>query len=505
MSTRNSSRFTPIIIAISVVAGILIGTFYAKHFAGNRLGIINGSSNKLNALLRIVDDQYVDTVNMTDLVEKAMPQILAELDPHSTYIPAQNLEEVNSELEGSFSGIGIQFTIQNDTIHVNAVIQGGPSEKVGLMAGDRIVNVDDSLFVGKKLNNELAMRTLKGPKGSQVKLGVKRVGEPKLLDFTITRGDIPQNTVDAAYMLNDDIGYVKVSKFGRTSHVELLNALAQLNHKKCKGLIIDLRGNTGGYMEAAIRMVNEFLPEGKLIVYTQGRKYPRSEEFANGTGSCQKMPLVVLIDEGSASASEIFTGAIQDNDRGTVVGRRSFGKGLVQQPIDFSDGSAIRLTIARYYTPSGRCIQRPYESGKDRNYELDLYNRYEHGEFFSPRQHQTKRERTLSHQPGTYCLWRWWHHAGRICTTGYHRSHFLSVIRNQPRTDSSVYFPVHGQQPEETEPVRNGRRVTELPPSPRSGRAVYPLRRYQRCKEKKHSDPEIIQTSGSEYLWQHHL
>ena len=338
MSTKNSSRFTPVIIAVSVVVGILIGTFYAKHFAGNRLGIINGSSNKLNALLRIVDDQYVDTVNMADLVEKAMPQILAELDPHSTYIPAQNLEEVNSELEGSFSGIGIQFTIQNDTIHVNAVVQGGPSEKIGLMAGDRIVTVDDSLFVGKKVTNERAMRTLKGPKGSQVKLGIKRTGEKDLLHFNITRGDIPQNTVDAAYMLNDDIGYVKVSKFGRTSHVELLNALAQLNHKKCKGLIIDLRGNTGGYMEAAIRMVNEFLPEGKLIVYTQG------------TGSCQKMPLVVLIDEGSASASEIFTGAIQDNDRGTVVGRRSFGKGLVQQPIDFSDGSAIRLTIARYYT-----------------------------------------------------------------------------------------------------------------------------------------------------------
>ena len=383
MSTKSSSRFTPVIIAISVVIGILIGTFYAKHFAGNRLGIINGSSNKLNALLRIVDDQYVDTVNMTDLVEKAMPQILAELDPHSTYIPAQNLEEVNSELEGSFSGIGIQFTIQNDTIHVNAVIQGGPSEKVGLMAGDRIVTVDDSLFVGKKVTNERAMRTLKGPKGSQVKLGIKRMGEKELLNFNITRGDIPQNTVDAAYMVNDDIGYIKVSKFGRTTHVELLNALAQLNHKKCKGLIIDLRGNTGGYMEAAIRMVNEFLPEGKLIVYTQGRKYPRAEEFANGTGSCQKMPLVVLIDEGSASASEIFTGAIQDNDRGTVIGRRSFGKGLVQQPIDFSDGSAIRLTIARYYTPSGRCIQRPYENGKDSKYEMDWITRYEHGEFFS--------------------------------------------------------------------------------------------------------------------------
>lgn len=366
-----------------MVIGILVGTFYAKHFAGNRLGIINGSSNKLNALLRIVDDQYVDTVDMTDLVEKAMPQILAELDPHSTYIPAQNLEEVTSELEGSFSGIGVQFTIQNDTIHVNAVVQGGPSEKVGILAGDRIVKVNDSLFVGKKVTNETAMRTLKGPKGSDVKLGIKRMGEKELLDFTVTRGDIPQNTLDAAYMVNDSIGYVKVSKFGRTTHVELLNALAQLNHNNCKGLIVDLRGNTGGYMEAAIRMVNEFLPEGKLIVYTQGRKYPRSEEFANGTGSCQKIPLVVLIDEGSASASEIFTGAIQDNDRGTVVGRRSFGKGLVQQPIDFSDGSAIRLTIARYYTPSGRCIQRPYENGNDRNYELDIYNRYEHGEFFS--------------------------------------------------------------------------------------------------------------------------
>ncbi len=383
MSTSNSSRFTPLVIAVSVVVGILIGTFYAKHYGGNRLGIINGSSNKLNALLRVIDDQYVDTVNMTDLVEKAMPQILAELDPHSVYIPAQNLEEVNSELEGSFSGIGVQFTIQEDTIHVNSVIKGGPSEKVGMMAGDRIVMVNDSLFVGKGLTNEKAMRNLKGPKGSQVKLGVKRNGEKDLLDFTITRGDIPQNTVDAAYMLNDKFGYVQVSKFGRTTHVELLNALAMLNHQGCEGLIIDLRENTGGYMEAATRMVNEFLPEGKLIVYTEGRKYPRMEEYANGTGSCQNMPLIVLVDEGSASASEIFAGAIQDNDRGTIVGRRSFGKGLVQQPIDFSDGSAIRLTIARYYTPSGRCIQRPYENGKDSKYEMDWINRYEHGEFFS--------------------------------------------------------------------------------------------------------------------------
>ena len=246
MSTKNSSRFTPLVIAISVVMGILIGTFYARHFAGNTLGIINGSSNKLNALLRVVEDQYVDTVNMTDLVEKAMPQILAELDPHSTYIPAQNLEEVNSELEGSFSGIGIQFTIQDDTIHVNSVIQGGPSEKVGLMAGDRIVMVDDSLFAGIKLTNEKAMRTLKGPKGTKVKLSVKRATEKNLLDFVITRGDIPQNTIDAAYMLSNDYGYIQISKFGRTTHVELLNAIAQLSHQNCKGIIIDLRDNTGG-------------------------------------------------------------------------------------------------------------------------------------------------------------------------------------------------------------------------------------------------------------------
>jgi carboxyl-terminal processing protease len=383
MSTKRSFRFTPVIIALSIVVGILIGTFYARHFAGNRLGIINGSTNKLNALLRIIDDQYVDTVNMADLVEEAMPQILAELDPHSVYIPAKDLEAVNSELESSFSGIGVQFTIQEDTIYINSVIEGGPSAKVGLMAGDRIISVDDSLFVGKKLNNQLALKTLKGPKGSEVKLGVKRATEKEVIFFTIVRGDIPQNTVDAAYMITDKFGYIQISKFGRNTHIELLNALAVLNHKNCEGLIIDLRGNTGGYMEAAIRMVNEFLPKGKLIVYAQGRNFPRTDDYANGTGSCQKLPVVVLVDEASASSSEIFAGAIQDNDRGTIVGRRSYGKGLVQQPIDFSDGSAVRLTVARYYTPSGRSIQKPYRNGKDSDYEMDVINRYEHGEFFS--------------------------------------------------------------------------------------------------------------------------
>lgn len=380
---NNNTRFIPFLLAICLIAGITIGTFYANHFSGNKLGIINTSSNKLNALLRIIDDQYVDTVNMGELVEEAMPQILSELDPHSSYIPAKDLEAVNADLKGSFSGIGIQFTIQNDTIHVNSVIQGGPSEKVGLMAGDRIVEVDDSAFVGKIVTNSEAMKRLKGEKGSKVKLGVYRPGEKDLLHFTVIRGNIPVKSIDAAYMINEKVGYIKVNKFGETTYPELLIALAKLNQKNCEGLIVDLRGNTGGYMAAAIQMVNEFLPNNRLIVYTQGRKSPREDYNSNGTGSNQKMPLVVLVDEGSASASEIFAGAIQDNDRGTIVGRRSFGKGLVQQPIEFSDGSAIRLTIARYYTPSGRCIQKPYEKGKESEYELDLLTRYEHGEFFS--------------------------------------------------------------------------------------------------------------------------
>jgi len=380
---NNNTRFIPFLLGICLIAGIAIGTFYANHFSGNKLGIINTSSNKLNALLRIIDDQYVDTVNMGELVEEAMPQILSELDPHSSYIPAKDLEAVNADLKGSFSGIGIQFTIQNDTIHVNSVIQGGPSEKVGLMAGDRIVEVDDSAFVGKIVTNSEAMKRLKGEKGSKVKLGVYRPGEKDLLHFTVIRGNIPVKSIDAAYMINEKVGYIKVNKFGETTYPELLIALAKLNQKNCEGLIVDLRGNTGGYMAAAIQMVNEFLPNNRLIVYTQGRKSPREDYNSNGTGSNQKMPLVVLVDEGSASASEIFAGAIQDNDRGTIVGRRSFGKGLVQQPIEFSDGSAIRLTIARYYTPSGRCIQKPYEKGKESEYELDLLTRYEHGEFFS--------------------------------------------------------------------------------------------------------------------------
>ena len=386
MNQDNKTRYIPIIIAISVVAGIFIGTFYNKRFANNDnngLGIITSTSNKLNGLLGIIEEQYVDTVNISELIEDAMPQILGELDPHSSYIPAKDLQAVNDELSASFSGIGIQFTIQQDTIHISDVIAGGPSEKVGIMPGDRIVEIDDSAFVGKIVTNNESMKRLKGPKGSEVKLGVFRQGEKELLHFTIIRGDIPNKSIDATYMIDEKYGYLSIKKFGETTYPEMLIALAQLHQQGCEGVIIDLRGNTGGYMGAAIQMVNEFLPKGRLIVYTEGRKAPREDYPSNGTGSCQQMPVTVLLDEGSASASEIFAGAIQDNDRGTIIGRRSFGKGLVQQPIEFNDGSAIRLTIARYYTPSGRCIQKPYNKGKDAQYDMDILNRYEHGEFFS--------------------------------------------------------------------------------------------------------------------------
>ena len=379
------TRYIPIIIAVSIVTGICIGTFYTNRFTENVTGMggIQPGTNKLNGLLRIVNDQYVDTVNMAALVEEAMPQILNEQDPHSSYIPAKDLQAVNDDLAGSFSGIGVQFTIQQDTIHISDVISGGPSEKVGIMPGDRIVEIDDSAFVGKIVTNNESMKRLKGPKGSEVKLGVFRQGEKDLLHFTIIRGDIPNKSIKAAYMIDEKYGYMNIEKFGETTYPEMLIALAQLHQQNCEGIIIDLRGNTGGYMGAAIQMVNEYLPKGRLIVYTEGRKSPRENYPSNGTGSSQQMPIIVLLDEGSASASEIFAGAIQDNDRGTIIGRRSFGKGLVQQPIEFNDGSAIRLTIARYYTPSGRCIQKPYTKGKDEMYEMDILNRYEHGEFFS--------------------------------------------------------------------------------------------------------------------------
>ncbi len=383
MKERKTSRFMPLLMALCVIVGVIIGTFYANHFSGNRLNIINTNSNKLNNLLRIIDAQYVDTVDINGLVEKAMPQILAELDPHSIYISAKDMQIADDELKSSFSGIGVEFTIREDTLHVQQVISNGPSERAGVLAGDKIVAVDDKPFTGKTLTNEEAMRRLKGPKDTKVKLGILRYGEKKLRTIVVTRGEIPSKSVTAAYMLNDSTGYIRIRKFAENTYAELLIALAQLSQQGLENLTIDLRGNTGGYMEPAVQMANEFMPKGRLITYMEGRKSPRKEFRSDGRGSYQHIPLVILIDEGSASSSEIFSGAIQDNDRGTIIGRRSFGKGLVQQPIPFSDGSMIRLTIARYYTPSGRCIQKPYVAGDNSDYEDDILTRYKHGEFFS--------------------------------------------------------------------------------------------------------------------------
>ena len=380
---NNKNRFMPLIMALCIIIGIVIGTFYANHLSGNRLSIINSSGNKLNSLLQIVNDQYVDTVNIDSLVEGAMPQILSELDPHSVYISAKDVQAANDDLKGSFSGIGIEFTIRQDTIHVQNVITNGPSEKAGILAGDKIVSIDDQPFVGKIVTNEEAMHRLKGPKDTKVKLGIIRYGEKKVKYFTITRGEIPVKSISATYMLDDDTGYIRIKNFGENTYSEMLIALGTLSQESFSNLVIDLRGNTGGYLASAVKIANEFLPKNSLIVYTEGRRSPRQEYKSDGHGAYQRIPLVILIDEGSASASEILSGAIQDNDRGTIIGRRSFGKGLVQQPLPFADGSMIRLTIARYYTPSGRCIQKPYTSGSDRDYETDLMTRYQHGEYFS--------------------------------------------------------------------------------------------------------------------------
>lgn len=383
MNLNKSNRFAPILLALCVIIGILIGTFYTKHFSGNRLSIINSGSNRLNNLLRIIDDQYVDTVNIDSLVEKAMPQILSELDPHSVYISAKDVQAVADDLKGSFSGVGIEFTIREDTIHIQNVIAGGPAESAGLLAGDKIVAVDGKNFTGKQVTNSEAMRRLKGPKNTKVKLGILRYGQKEVKNFVVTRDDIETKSIAAAYMIDEEVGYIRIKSFGEKTYYEFLTVLAQLSQEGFSNLVIDLRDNVGGLMSSAIRIANEFLPAKRMIVYTEGRKMKREEYLSDGRGSYQKIPLVVLINEGSASASEIFAGAMQDNDRATIIGRRSFGKGLVQQQIEFSDHSMIRLTIARYYTPSGRCIQKPYVDGKDKSYEEDLVQRYLHGEFFS--------------------------------------------------------------------------------------------------------------------------
>lgn len=369
----------PLCIAVSVAVGIFIGNAYSIFGSGS--GFLGRKGNKLDVVLDYINKSYVDTVNVDALIENAIPTVLAGLDPHSDYISADIMNRKDDELEGHFSGIGVEFIILNDTLTIVKAIPGGPSEAVGIQAGDRVVTVNDSLFVGKGINENKVYSTLKGPEKTQIKIGVKRQGRDELIPFVVTRAFVPVKSVDASYKLDNKIGYIKVSKFGSTTYNEFISAIAKLKSQGCESFVVDLQQNTGGYMEAAIMMVNEFLANGELILYTEGRAYPRENYYADNSGTCKQSQIVVLLDETSASASEIFAGAIQDNDRGLIVGRRSFGKGLVQAQYKFNDGSAMRLTIARYHTPSGRCVQKAYEKGDRQTYSMDLYNRYSRGEF----------------------------------------------------------------------------------------------------------------------------
>ena len=367
----------PLAIAVAVVVGIFIG----RHFASNKP--VAENDRKLNAILNLIANDYVDTTNLHDLIELSIPEILSQLDPHTNYFSADELKAATDDLNGSFSGIGISFVMMNDTIGVVEVIPGGPSEKVGIMPGDKIILIDDSVATGPKMSSGEVMKRLRGDKGTKVKLGIKRQNTRKTLNFTVTRGDIPVNTVDAYYMIDKNTGYLKINQFGRHTYDEFITAMASLQDEGAKRYIIDLRGNGGGFMEMAVLMVNEFLPADQSIVYTKGRyKRDDSEVWSDGNGSFQDAEVAVLIDEFSASASEIFAGAMQDNDRGLIVGCRSFGKGLVQKEFILPDSSAIRLTTARYYTPSGRCIQKDYKEGI-LDYEKELVFRYTNGELYS--------------------------------------------------------------------------------------------------------------------------
>ena len=379
MKNRLSVIIVPIILAIVLVIGIFVGKLMNTQTSNNPF-VVYPKVDKLHAVLNYISQEYVDTVDQKKLIENAIPELLKQLDPHSVYIPAKNMEALNEPIEGKFDGIGVVFNIQNDTVMIINTIHGGPSEKVGIKAGDRIVFVDDSLFVGPKITNSKVMKSLKGKSGTEVNIRVKRNGFTELLDFTIVRDKIPMKSVDVAYMIADNTAYIKISKFAMNTYKEFRKALFKYKEMGVNSWIIDLRGNGGGIMQAAVQIADEFLEEGNLIVYTEGRSRSREDIIATSNGVCKNDKVVILMDEWSASASEILAGALQDNDRSIIVGRRSFGKGLVQEPIFFPDGSGLRLTIARYYTPTGRCIQKDYGKNPD-DYYMDISNRYLHGEF----------------------------------------------------------------------------------------------------------------------------
>lgn len=385
MSINKRQIYLPLIISLILIIGILIGSYLGNPFSSANKSLQGNEikNDKIHEIINYVNQAYVDSTNSKELEEKAIKGLLQSLDPHSEYIPPTIYNEMNDQLMGKFEGIGVQFRLEKDTIFVVNTISGGPSEKVGLRAGDRIINIDGKKYVGKKVTNEIVMKNLKGNKGTKVKVGILRRGFKSLIDFTITRDVIPTISVDASYILANHIGYIKISKFSATTATEFDKALKKLMGEGMKKLIVDLRGNGGGYLEAAIKVADELLPKDKLIVYTQGVHNPRKQVFATGDGIFETQPLVILIDDWSASASEIVSGAIQDNDRGLIIGRRSFGKGLVQEQLRFKDGSAMRLTVARYYTPTGRCIQKPYTNGVDDYYDK-FYERFVNGEMQNP-------------------------------------------------------------------------------------------------------------------------
>ncbi len=388
--TNNKSNYRiylPIAFALVLITGILLGSLISgdnNDVFTNVLHKANNKKCKVDNIIHYIDNNYVDSVKTTELQTDAIKGMLNDLDPHSAYITSNEFHEINDPLMGSFEGIGIQFRIEEDTIMVINTIPGGPSEKVGLMAGDRIVKINDTLEVGKKINNTIAIHKLKGPKGTNVKVSIFRRGVPKLINFTITRDVIPTYSLDIAYMVNKDLGYIKLNKFSATTYKEFTKAINKLKKKGMKRLILDLRDNPGGFLQAAINIADEFLSDGKLIVYTEGLHRARRYAFATGRGQLKNTDVAILINEGSASASEIVTGALQDNDIGVVIGRRSFGKGLVQEQIPFADGSALRLTVARYYTPTGRCIQKPYKKDDFKDYYKEAYERYLDGEIQNP-------------------------------------------------------------------------------------------------------------------------
>lgn len=386
-NSRHNILF-PLVLAAGVLFGIMFGQYLGRNRAQTQMRAILsrsglGAANKLVQTCMLVEGRFVDSISMDSLSELVIPLMMRELDPHSVYIPAREMQEVNEPLEGEFDGIGVMFNAATDTVIVLSVIPNGPSAKAGIAAGDRIILIDGDTVAGVKMPQNDIVKRLRGPRGTEVRLSLQRRGIDDPVEVTVVRDAIPIESMESAFMANGDTGYVRLSQFARTSYAELMKALTELRDEGMRKLIFDLRGNSGGYLDQAILIANEFLPAGRLIVYTEDRDRRQVKEFSDGTGTAADISLAILIDEGSASSSEILAGAVQDNDRGTIIGRRSFGKGLVQHQLPYADGSALRLTVARYYTPTGRSIQKPYVNGDDEDYEMDMVRRYRNNEFFS--------------------------------------------------------------------------------------------------------------------------